>query len=317
MNNKTIGIVGVGNVGSSLAFSLALSSLCNKILLKDIREDYTKAMALDISQACKTTNNKTKIKACIENSEFKDCDIVVITAGVARKPNMSREELLYTNEKIINSIFDDILENNPKAIFLIVSNPLDAMVYVALKKTKLPRNRVFGMAGTLDSARFKYYIDEKIDFPYEKIEAMVIGAHSNTMLPLINHAKIDAKKIVDILKKDDLDYILDSTKNGGAKVVELLKTGSAYFAPSYSCFLLCKAIIEDSKNIFQVSTLLIKDYGYEDITLGVPAIIGKNGIEKIIELDLSSKEKEELEISAKTVENSINIFKIKKNNFKT
>lgn len=307
MKNITIGIVGVGNVGSTLAFNLATSGLCNKILLKDIKEDFTKAMALDISQAAKVSNLQTKVVACFDNS-FKNCDIVIITAGIARKENMSREDLLKINSKIIEDIFDEVLENNQNAIFIIVSNPLDAMVYKAYTKSKLPRNRVFGMAGTLDSARFKYYIDEKIDFPYENIEAMVIGAHSNTMLPLINHAKIDGKKVVDILSKSDIEDILENTKNGGARVVELLKTGSAYFAPAYSCFLLCKAIIKDSKDVFVVSSLLKNDYGFEDISLGVPAMIGKNGIEKIIELDLSSDEKNELEISSLTVKNSIKVL---------
>lgn len=307
MKNITIGIVGVGNVGSTLAFNLATSGLCNKILLKDIKEDFTKAMALDISQAAKASNLQTKVVACFDNS-FKNCDIVIITAGIARKENMSREDLLKINSKIIEDIFDEVLENNQNAIFIIVSNPLDAMVYKAYTKSKLPRNRVFGMAGTLDSARFKYYIDEKIDFPYENIEAVVIGAHSNTMLPLINHAKIDGKKVVDILSKSDIEDILENTKNGGARVVELLKTGSAYFAPAYSCFLLCKAIIKDSKDVFVVSSLLKNDYGFEDISLGVPAMIGKNGIEKIIELDLSSDEKNELEISSLTVKNSIKVL---------
>lgn len=309
MNKKTIGIVGVGNVGSTLAYTLATSGLCDEILLKDIREDFTKAMALDISQSIKTINNNTQVKACIRNKDFKNCNIVVITAGIPRKPNMSREDLIFTNEKIMNSIFDEILENNQNAIFLIVSNPLDIMVYLALKKSKLPRNRVFGMAGTLDTARFKHYIDEKIDFSYEKIEALVIGSHSNKMLPLINHVKIDGKNLVDILEKEDIDYILDSTKNGGAKIVELLKTGSAYFAPAFSCFLICKAVIEDKKEFFCVSSLLCGEYSYNNITLGVPTIIGKNGIEKIIELDLSDIEQKELDISAQTVKNSIDILK--------
>ncbi|WP_198306163.1 malate dehydrogenase [Arcobacter vandammei] len=309
MNNKTIGIVGVGNVGSTLAFNLAISGLCNKILLKDIKEDFTKAMALDISQAAKASNNNTTIKACLNKGEFKDCDIVIITAGIARKPNMSREDLLLINAKIIEDIFDDILEQNKEAIYIIVSNPLDAMVYVALTKSKLPRNRVFGMAGVLDSARFKHYIEEKIKIPYKKIDALVIGSHSNTMLPLVNFAKVDDKNLNEILTKDEIEDILENTKNGGARIVELLKTGSAYFAPANSCFLMCKAILEDSKEVFPVSAMLLNEYNYSGFPLGIPCVLGKNGIEDFIELSLNENEKKELENSTITVINSINILK--------
>ncbi len=309
MNNKTIGIVGVGNVGSTLAFNLAISGLCKTILLKDIREDFTKAMALDISHSAKASNYNTQVKACFSKDEFKDCDIIIITAGVARKPNMSREDLLLTNAKIIETIFDDIFEQNKEAIYIIVSNPLDAMVYVASKKSNLPRNRVFGMAGILDTARFKHYIEEKINYEYKNIEAMVIGSHSNNMLPLINHAKVDGKAIKDILNQNDIDEILENTKNAGARVVELLKTGSAYFAPAYSCFLMCKAILEDSKEVFVSSILLLDEYGYKDLAFGVPAIFGKNGVEKIIELNLDENEKKELDIGVNLIKNNIKILK--------
>lgn len=309
MNNITIGIVGVGNVGSTLAFNLAISGLCNTILLKDIREDFIKAMSIDISQAAKASNNTTKVEACLCKDEFKNCDIVVITAGIARKPNMSREDLLLTNAKIIENVFDEILEQNKKSIFIIVSNPLDTMVYVALEKSKLPRNRVFGMAGALDTSRFKYYIEQKLTNKYHNIEALVIGSHSNTMVPLINHVKIDDKKLTDILRKKDIEEILENTKNGGAKIVQLLKTGSAYFAPAYCCFLMCKAILTNGKEVFATSTRLINEYNYNDLTLGVPCILGKNGIEKIIELELNEEETVHLKNSVKMVQDSINLLK--------
>lgn len=311
MNDVTVGIVGVGNVGSTLAFNLAISGLCDNILLKDLREDFIKGISLDISQSAKASNNKTKVKACINSDEFKDCNIVVITAGIARKPNMSREDLLLINAKIIENIFDEILEKNNNAIFIIVSNPLDAMVHVALKKSNLPKNRVFGMAGALDTARFKYYIQQKLNSKYENIEALVIGSHSNKMVPLANHVKIDNKKLTEILNKDEIEEILENTKNGGAKIVELLKTSSAYFTPAYCCFLMCKAIIKDSKEIFSTSVKLENEYGFNDLILGVPTILGKNGIERILELELSKEEQIELKNSANVVTQSINVLNIK------
>jgi len=311
LSKKIVGIVGVGNIGSNLAFSLATNKLCDEILLKDIREDFTKAMALDISQSVFSTNNKTIVKVCTKNEDFNSCDIVVITAGITRKPNMSREDLLFKNTEIMNSILDDILILNPNAIFIIVSNPLDVMVYSALKKSKLPRNKVFGMAGALDSARFKYYISQKIDFEYKNIDALVIGSHSNSMLPLISQAKVDDKKIVDLLSKNDIEEILENTKNGGAKIVELLKNTSAYFAPAFNTYLMCQAILNDKKKIFPCSVKLEGEYGYNDIIIGVPVILGKNGIEDIIELNLDKKEKEEFKKSIEKVQISIDILKEK------
>ena len=306
MNRKKIGIVGVGNVGSNLAFLLATNKVCDEILLKDIREDFAKAVALDISQA--VCNKNVTVNAC-NGEDFKDCDIVVITAGIARKPNMSREELLLTNAKILSLVFDEILENNKNAIYIVVSNPLDAMVYAALKRTKLPKNRVFGMAGVLDSARFRYYIAKALDFKFKDIKALVIGSHSNSMLPLVNHSFVDGKKLSDIFSKEQLDEIVNNTKNGGAKIVELFKTSSAYFAPAHSIFLMCKAIIDDTKEIFACCYMLENEYNCNGITMGVPVVLGKNGVESVVKLDLDGSELELLKESSKTVENSIEIIK--------
>lgn len=306
MNRKKIGIVGVGNVGSNLAFLLATNKVCDEILLKDIREDFAKAVALDISQA--VCDKNVTVNAC-DGEDFKDCNIVVITAGIARKPNMSREELLLTNAKILSLVFDEILENNKNAIYIVVSNPLDAMVYAALKRTKLPKNRVFGMAGVLDSARFRYYIAEALDFKFKDIKALVIGSHSNSMLPLVNHSFVDGKKLSDIFSKEKLDEIVNDTKNGGAKIVELFKTSSAYFAPAHSIFLMCKAIIDDTKEIFACCYMLENEYNCNDITMGVPVVLGKNGVESVVKLDLDGSELELLKESSKTVENSIEIIK--------
>lgn len=309
MNKKTVGIVGVGNVGSSLAFTLATNGICDKILLKDIRLDFIKAIALDLSQASQNTKHKVSIKVCEENSEFKDCDIVVITAGIARKENMSREDLLLTNAKILSSILDDISNFNQDAIYIIVSNPLDAMVYLALEKTQAPRNKVLGMAGILDSARFKYHISEKLNFAYENIECMVIGSHSDTMLPLLSQTKVDGKELSSILNKEEIKDIIYNTKTSGAKIVELFKSTSAYFAPAYGIYVMCKAILNDTKEIYPCSVRLDGEYSFYDLALGVPSVLGKNGVENIVEFTLLDEEKEKLQESSKVVKDNIQILK--------
>ena len=191
---KRVGIIGSGNVGSTLAFSIATRNICNEILIKDLREDFMKAISLDISQASIINESSTTLKAITNAKDFKDCDIIIITAGVARTPNMSREDLLLKNANILISILDEIVKFNKNAIFITVTNPLDALTYLAIKYTKLDRKRVFGMAGELDSARFKYYINEALNFKAKNIKAQVIGSHSNSMVPLVSNATKKTKK---------------------------------------------------------------------------------------------------------------------------
>lgn len=306
---KRVGIIGSGSVGSTLAFSIATRNICDEILIKDIREDFMKAVSLDISQASIINESRTTLKAISNASDFKDCDIIIITAGVARTPNMSREDLLLKNANILISVLDEIIKLNKNAIFITVTNPLDALTYLAIKHTNLDRKKVFGMAGELDSARFKYYINKALDFKAKNIKAQVIGSHSNSMLPLVSSATVDGRKLEEIFTKEEINNIIENTKNGGANIVELLKSGSAYFAPALAVANMCEAILSDSKKEFICSVELFKEYGYNDLTLGVPVILGKNGIEKIIELELSKDEKFKLDISAQDIKNSINILK--------
>ncbi|WP_418179322.1 malate dehydrogenase [Aliarcobacter lanthieri] len=303
MSYKRVGIVGVGNVGSSIAYNLALQNICDEILLKDIREDFTKAIALDISQAIASINSKTTIKAICLDSEFKNCDIVVITAGVARKPNMSRDDLLLTNSKIINSIVRNVIKYNKDSILIIVSNPLDAMVYSALEASNFQKNRVLGMSGILDSSRMAHFIKEKIG--NKKVEAMVLGGHGDDMVPLIKYTKVDGMSLTEILDEIELEDIIEKTKNGGAQIVKLLKTGSSYFAPAQSTVLMIKAIIEDEHIVYPCSVRLDGEYGYKNIVTGVPVVLCKEGAKQIIEIELTNKEKKEFHNSINSIQNLI------------
>lgn len=311
MNKKTIGIVGVGNVGSTLAFTLATKDICSTLLLKDLRENFVQAMALDISQATNAARSKTITKACLKNEEFKDCDVVVITAGIARKPGMSRDDLLLTNAKIMTSVINDILPNNKNAIFIIVSNPLDVMVYTALKASNLPRNKVIGMAGILDSARMSHFIFEKIGYGQGQIEASVMGGHGDDMVPLADFSTVAGVKLDELLSKEDVDDIVNKTKNGGAQIVKLLETGSAYYAPAYSTTLMIEAILEDKKKIYPCAIMLEGEYGYENIVSGVPVMLGSNGVEKVIELNLKEEQKKQFAKSVSSVQELVDILKEK------
>lgn len=312
MNNKRVGIIGVGNVGATLAYTLVLKDICSEILLKDINEDLTQAMMLDISQASFATKQKTKLFAVNKNEDFCNCDVVVITAGIARRPGMSRDDLLNINAQIIETLMMDVIAFNPNAIIIIVSNPLDAMVYKALEVSKYPRNKIFGMAGILDSSRMSYFIYEKLNANKEEIFSSVMGGHGNEMVPLVSYSKVSNKFLDEVLSKEDIDEIINQTKSGGAQIVNLLKTGSAYFAPANSTAVMIDAILNDKKEIYPCSVMLNGEYGYEDVVAGVPVILGKNGVEKIIKLDLSEAQKVQFDKSINAVIELIEILKEKK-----
>lgn len=303
-----VGIIGAGNVGATLAFSLMNKNICGEIILKDIREDIVEAMALDISQAANATNSQTKVKFALKKEDLSGCDIIVITAGIARKPGMSRDDLLLTNAKIVRMVVDETLEYNKNAIFIIISNPLDAMVYAALKASGLPRNRVLGMAGVLDSSRMAHFIQEKLGYAQGEIEAWVMGGHGDDMVPLVNHTLVAGKKLSDLLEPQDIDEIVQKTRNGGAQIVGLLKTGSAYYAPANSASLMIEAILKDTKQAMPCSLLLQGEYGYNDVVAGVPLILGKNGAEEIVQFELSKEQKEQFSKSINSVKELIRVL---------
>lgn len=309
MNNKKVGIIGVGNVGSTLAFTIASKNMCSEIILKDVRENIVQAMALDISQSAHAAKSETKITVAINSEEFSNCDVVVITAGVARKPGMSRDDLLLINAKIMTSVINETIQYNQNAIIIIVSNPLDAMVYTALKASKWPRNKIIGMAGILDSSRMSHFIFEKLGYGLGQIEASVMGGHGDDMVPLPNFSTVAGLALTEVLSDEEISDIVNKTKNGGAQIVKLLETGSAYYAPAFSASLMVEAILEDKKEIFPCAVMLEGEYGYKDIVAGVPIMIGKDGAEKIIELNLEDYQKEEFNKSINSVQELVDTLK--------
>lgn len=305
-NNKKVGIIGAGNVGATLAFSLANKNICSQIVLKDLRANVVEAMALDISQAARAAKSSTKVSFASNAQEFNNCDVIVITAGIPRKPGMSRDDLLLTNAKIMTSVINEIAPFNKDAIYIIVSNPLDAMVYTALKATSLPRNKIIGMAGVLDSSRMAHFIQEKLTFTPNEIKAAVMGGHGDEMVPLANYSSVDGKDLSEFLTADEIEEIIVKTRNGGAQIVKLLETGSAYYAPAYSTALMVEAILTDSKESYPCAVMLKGEYGYEDIVAGVPVVLGKDGFEKIIELELNEEQKAQFAKSISSIKELVN-----------
>lgn len=311
MNKKTVGIVGVGNVGATLAFTLATKNICTTLLLKDVRENIVQAMALDISQATNAARSETITKACLTNEEFKNCDVIVITAGIARRPGMSRDDLLVTNANIMTSVINDVIKFNPNAIIIVVSNPLDAMVYTALKASNWSRNKIIGMAGILDSARMSHFIFEKLGYGQGQIDASVMGGHGDDMVPLADFSTVAGVNLSELLSKEDIDDIVYKTKNGGAQIVKLLETGSAYYAPAYSTTLMIEAILEDKRKIYPCAIMLEGEYGYENIVSGVPVMLGVNGVEKVIELNLREEQKVQFSKSVASVQELVDTLESK------
>lgn len=291
MSTKKVAIIGAGNVGSTLAYTLASKGICSSIVLKDIKENLVKAMSLDISQAANAAKSSTVVTTASTGACLRGCDVIVITAGLPRMPGMSRNDLLLTNAKIMRDVIEEIKVNAPQAIVIVVSNPLDAMVYTALKVSGFPRNQIVGMAGILDSARMSHFILEKLGYGAGQIESSVMGGHGDDMVPLPNFSTVAGMALTEVMTQDDIDEIVEKTKNGGAQIVKYLEKGSAYYAPAHATSLMVEAILNDKKEVYPCAALLEGEYGYEDIVSGVPVMLGKNGVEKVIELKLTSEQR--------------------------
>ena len=285
-------IVGAGNVGATAADVIASRSISSEVVLLDIKEGFAEGKALDLMQTSTTRGFNTKVVGTTSDyTKTKNSDVVVITSGIPRKPGMTREELIGINASIVKEVTSNILEQSPDAVIVVVSNPMDTMTYLALKSTGIEKNKIIGMGGALDSSRFKTYISMKLDKPQNDIHAMVIGGHGDTtMIPLHRFAKYNGLSLSQFLSKFEIDEIVKSTMVGGATLTKLLGT-SAWYAPGSSIAYVVDSILNNQKRIIPSSVYLDGEYGVNDICIGVPCIIGKQGIIEIIELDLNQEEK--------------------------
>jgi len=302
---KRVGIVGAGNVGATVAYSLAMLGTCHEIILRDNKIEVAKGKALDMSQAAAAVRSHTVVTVAEDMSQLTDCDVVVVTAGSPRLPGMSRDDLLMTNANITRDVIVGIAKYSPNAIIIMVSNPLDAMTYVALKESGFDRSRVIGMAGVLDSSRMAAFIQEKLGYGGGQIRASVMGGHGDDMVPLPRYSTVAGVPLSDLLTDDEINEIVNRTRHGGAEIVGYLKTGSAYYAPAKSTALMVEAILKDTKQIHPCAVYLDGEYGYSDVVSGVPVMLGANGAEKIIEVTLDEKEKEMFKNSCSSVQELI------------
>ena len=284
-------IIGAGNVGSTCAEVIATQAIASEVVLLDIKEGFAEGKALDMMQTSTTIGFGTKIIGTTgDYSKTSDSDVVVITSGIPRKPGMTREELIGINAGIVKTVSENVLKHSPNTIIVVVSNPMDTMTYLALKSTGLTKNRVIGMGGALDSSRFKTYLSQALDRPANDIHGMVIGGHGDTtMIPLTRLATYNGLPISDLISEEELGNVASSTMVGGATLTKLLGT-SAWYAPGASVAFLVKSILNDEKRIIPCSVFLDGEYNQDDICIGVPCIIGKNGCEKIINLNLNDQE---------------------------
>jgi malate dehydrogenase len=304
-----ISVIGAGNVGATLVQRLAEAELAKHVAVVDILEGIPQGKALDILESSPVYGYDTRVVGSNTYDVIADSDIVVVTAGIARKPGMSRDDLLATNAKIVTDVCNNIKKFAPNSLVIIVSNPLDAMCHVALKATGFPSNRVFGMAGVLDSARYKTFIAEALDVSVEDIHGFVLGGHGDTMVPLPRYTTIAGIPLSDFLDAATIDKIVDRARNGGAEIVGYLKTGSAFYAPSASVLEMIESIAKDKKKILPCAVYLTGQYGIKDLYVGVPVKLGKNGIEQVVELKLSEAEVQELRKSADSVQELVNSLK--------
>lgn len=306
-------IVGAGAVGASCAEYIAIKNFASEVVLIDIKEDFAEGKAMDLMQTSSLLGFDTRITGSTNDySKTANSDIAVITSGIPRKPGMTREELIGINADIVKSVSASLIKHSPNVTLIVVSNPMDTMTYLVHKTTNLPKNKIIGMGGALDSARFKYRLSEALDAPQSDIDGMVIGGHSDTgMVPLTRLATRNSVPVSEFLSQERIDDVSEATKVGGATLTKMLGT-SAWYAPGAAVSSLVQAIACDQKKMFPCSALLEGEYGLNDLCIGVPVILGKNGIEKIVELDLDDAEKAKMKESAEGVSKTNDLLDVNK-----
>jgi malate dehydrogenase len=309
MGRKRISIIGAGFVGATAAHWAAEKEL-GDIVLVDILEGIPQGKALDLFEASPIEGFDAQVVGTNGYDETKDSDVVIITSGVPRKPGMSREDLLEVNKKIIESVVAQVVERSPQAILIVVTNPLDAMTYLALKRSGLPKQRVIGMAGILDTARYRSFIAMELGVSVEDIQALILGGHGDEMVPLPRYTTVSGIPLSQLLPKEKIDRLVDRTRKGGGEIVNLLKTGSAFYAPSAAVVQMAEAILKDKKRVLPCCVYLEGEYGLRDICFGVPIKLGEKGVESIIEIDLTPEEKALVTRSAESVKKTIAELKV-------
>ena len=307
MARKKVTVVGAGNVGATTAHRLVDKELCDVVLV-DIIEGMPQGKALDLAESGPVEGYDCKLTGTNGYRETANSDVIVITSGIARKPGMSRDDLLNTNGGIVGSVTEEVVKHSPNAIIIVVSNPLDAMSQVAFKKSGFPKNRVIGMAGVLDSARMRTFLAEALNVSVENVTAFVLGGHGDTMVPLPRYSTCAGIPVTELLPKEVVEQIVTRTANGGAEIVSLLKTGSAYYAPSAATVEMVEAILKDKKKILPCAAYLEGEYGINGLYVGVPVKLGANGIEEIIQINLTTEERAALQKSAAAVQELVNVL---------
>jgi len=303
-----VSVIGAGNVGATCAEVLAHHEIVNEVVLLDIKENFAEGKALDIWETAAINMYDTRVTGSTNDySKTANSDVVVITSGLPRKPGMSRDDLISTNAKIVKSVTEQVVKYSPNTIIIVVSNPLDVMTYCAYVNAKFPANRVFGMAGILDTGRYKAFLAEALNVSPKDIQAVLMGGHGDTMVPLPRYTTVGGIPVTELIDADKLEKIIDRTKKGGGEIVNLLGT-SAWYAPGSAAAQMVEAIIKDQKRVFPVCALLNGEYGLKNIYLGVPVILGKGGIEKIIELQLNDEEKKLVAESAVAVKEVMDVL---------
>jgi len=309
LKRKKVSVIGGGFTGATTAFLLAQKEL-GDVVLVDIApmENPTKGKALDMLEASPVQGFDANITGTSNYEDTRDSDIVVITAGIARKPGMSRDDLVQTNQKVMRSVTQEIVKYSPNCTILVLTNPVDAMTYTVFKESGFPKNRVIGQSGVLDTARFRTFVAQELNLSVKDITGFVLGGHGDDMVPLVRYSYAGGIPLETLIPKDRLEAIVERTRKGGGEIVNLLGNGSAYYAPAASLVEMCEAILKDQRRVLPSIAYLEGEFGYDGIYLGVPTILGANGIEKIIELELTADEKAALDKSVESVRNVMQVL---------